>query len=208
MAVLEVIQHTVGQTVVGDAVAHHPADLVPGLKDGDVIAPAGQQHRNGQARRPRPDDGRPHPVFGRRARHHFVGVGGGDIIFDHREVHRVMAGHPVADAVALALLFVVADQTAHGGKGLFSNSIRPALSISPAFSRRTTSGMLVRDGAALLTHGLFAAKAAVGLVQNMKCHCAFLLDAALAGAGVGTRGRALYPSFFCFYNTPIACRLQ
>ena len=49
--VLEVVQHAVGQPVVGDAVPHHAADFILGLEDGDVVTPAGQQHRNGQTRR-------------------------------------------------------------------------------------------------------------------------------------------------------------
>src|SRR5699024_10789554 len=167
VAVLEVVQHAVGQAVVGDAVPHDAAGLVPGLEDGDVVAPAGQQHRDGQARRARPDDGRPHPVFGGGARHHLVGVGGGDVVFDHRKVDRVVAGHPVADAVALALLFVVADQAAHGGQGVIFKQHPAGLVHLAGFQQADGLGDIGVDGAALLAHGLFAAKAAVGFVQNV-----------------------------------------
>ena len=51
VAVLEIVQHTVGQAVVGDAVPHHAADLIPGIKNGDIVAPARQQYGNGQAGR-------------------------------------------------------------------------------------------------------------------------------------------------------------
>ena len=54
VAVLEIVQHTVGQAVVGDAVPHHAADLIPGIKNGDIIAPARQQYGNGQPAGPAP----------------------------------------------------------------------------------------------------------------------------------------------------------
>ena len=42
-----------------------------------------------------------------------AGIGRGDIVFDHGKVHRDVLDP--ADAVPLALLFVVADQRAYGG---------------------------------------------------------------------------------------------
>ena len=170
VAVLEVVQHAVGQAVVGDAVPHDAAGLVPRLKDGDVVAPPGQQHRDGQAGRARPDDGRPHPVFGRGARHHLVGVGGGDVVFDHREVDRVVAGHPVADAVALALLFVVADQAAHDAEGVVLKQHLAGLLhliVEEHLDHVRDGGV---DGAALAAHRLFAVQAAPRLVDNMDRH--------------------------------------
>ena len=116
MTILEIVQHTVRQAVVGDAVPHHAADLIPGVKDGHIVAPACQQHRDGQACRAGAHHSGLHAVFRGRACGHLVGVGGGDIVLDDGKVHRVVAGHPVAHAVALALVLVVAHQTAHGGE--------------------------------------------------------------------------------------------
>ena len=47
-----------------------------------------------------------------------VGVGGGDVVLDDGEVDGVVAGHPVADAVALALVLMVAHEAAHSGQGV------------------------------------------------------------------------------------------
>ena len=85
-----------------------------------------------------------------------------------------MAGHPVADAVTLALLFVVAHQTAYSGQGVVFKQ-HPACIVHLVCLEQTDDLRDIGvDGAALLTHRLFAAEAAVGFVQNMKCH-GFLL---------------------------------
>ena len=175
MTVLEIIQHAVRQAVVGDAVAHHAADLIPGVKDGHIVAPARQQHSNGQACRAGTHHSGLYAVFGGRACGHLVGVGGGDIVLDDGKVHRVMAGHPVADAVALALVLVVADQRADRGQGVVFEQ-HPACGIQLVCLEQTDDLRDIGvDGAALLTHRLFAAEAAVGFVQNMKCHGFLLL---------------------------------
>ena len=167
VVILEVVQHTVGQTVVGDAVPHDAADLVAGVKDGDVVAPARQQHRDGQASRAGADHSGFHAVFGGGAGHHLVGIGGGDVVLDDGEVDRVVAGHPVADAVALALVLVVADQRADRGQGVVLKQ-HPACGIQLVCLEQTDDlGDVGVDGAALLAHGLFAAEAAVGFVQNV-----------------------------------------
>ena len=57
MAVLEIVQHGLGQAELRDAVAQHAADLIVALKDRDVVAVARQDDRNGQARRAGADDG-------------------------------------------------------------------------------------------------------------------------------------------------------
>ena len=115
VAVLEVVQHAVGQAVVGDAVPHDAADLVAGVEDGDIVTPACQQDGDGQARRAGADDSGLHAVPGGGAGSHLVGVGGGDVVLDDGEGDGVVAGHPVADAVALALVLVVAHEAAHSG---------------------------------------------------------------------------------------------
>ena len=170
MTVLEIVQHTVRQAVVGDTVAHHAADLIPGVKDGHIIAPACQQHRDGQACRAGAHHSSLHAVFRGGACCHLVGVGGGDIVLDDGKVHRVVAGHPVADAVTLALFFVVAHQTAYSGQGVVFKQ-HPARIVHLVCLEQTDDLRDIGvDGAALLTHRLFAAEAAVGFVQNMKCH--------------------------------------
>ena len=170
VAVLEVVQHAVGQAVVGDAVPHDAADLVAGVEDGDIVTPACQQDGDGQARRPRADDSGLHAVPGGGAGSHLVGVGGGDVVLDDGEVDGVVAGHPVADAVALALVLVVADQRADRGQGVVLKQ-HPACGIQLVCLEQTDDlGDVGVDGAALLAHRLFAAEAAVGFVQNVKCH--------------------------------------
>ena len=205
MAVLEIVQHTVRQAVVGDTVAHYAADLIPGVKDGHVVAPACQQHRDGQACRAGAHHSGLHAVFRGGACGHLVGVGGGDIVLDDGKVHGVVAGHPVADAVALALLFVVAHQTAHGGQGVVFKQ-HPARSVHLVCLEQTDDLRDIGvDGAALLTHRLFAAEAAVGFVQNMKCH-GFLLVFPLRGQSFFTG--SLYPTLHYFNHTPEPRRIQ
>ena len=167
VAVLEIVQHAVGQAVVGDAVPHHAANLIPGVKDGHIVAPACQQHRNGQARRAGTHYSRLHAVLGGRAGGHLVGVGGGDVVLDDGKVHRVVAGHPVAHAVALALVLVVAHQTAHGGERVvFKQHLACGVHLV-CLEQTDHLGDVGVDGAALLTQRLFAAEAAVGFVQNV-----------------------------------------
>ena len=48
VAVLEVVQHTFGQTELRDAVAQHAADLIVAFKNGHIVAVAGQDDRDGQ----------------------------------------------------------------------------------------------------------------------------------------------------------------
>ena len=116
-----------------------------------------------------------------------------------------MAGHPVADAVALALLFVVAHQTAHGGQGIVFKQ-HPACIVHLVCLEQTDDLRDIGvDGAALLTHRLFAAEAAVGFVQNMKCH-GFLLVFPLRGQSFFTS--LLYPTLHCFNHTPEPRRIQ
>ena len=205
MTILEIVQHTVRQAVVGDAVTHHAADLIPGVKDGHIVAPACQQHRDGQACRAGAHHSGLHAVFRGRACGHLVGVGGGDIVLDDGKVHRVVAGHPVADAVTLALLFAVAHQTAYSGQGVVFKQ-HPARSVHLVCLEQTDDLRDIGvDGAALLTHRLFAAEAAVGFVQNMKCH-GFLLVFPLRGQSFFTG--SLYPTLHCFNHTPELRRIQ
>jgi len=75
MAVLEIVQHSLGQAELRDAVAQHAADLIVALKDRDVVAVACQDDRNGQARRTGADDGGLFAVGRRGALGHLAGVG-------------------------------------------------------------------------------------------------------------------------------------
>ena len=170
MAVLEIVQHAVRQAIVGDAVAHDAANFIAGIKDGHIVAPACQQHRNGQARRAGANDCRLHAVFGGRAGGHFVGVGRGNVVFNNGEVHRVVAWHPVAHAVALALVLVVAHQRTNGGQRVILKQHSASFVHLVCLEQPNDLRDVGVDGAALLAQRLFAAQAAVGFVQNVKCH--------------------------------------
>ena len=168
MAVGDVIQHRVGQTEVGDAVAHHAADLVLGIEDGDPVAVAGQDDGNGEARGACSDDGHPAAVEGRGALHHLVGIGGGDIVFDDGEVHRHILDAP--DAVPLALFLVVADQRADGGEGVVLKEHPAGLVELAVLQEPDDLRDIGVDGAALPAAGLLAAETAVGLFHYMQRH--------------------------------------
>ena len=188
-AMEEIIEHLIN--------VHHytKINFIAGIKDGHIVAPACQQHRNGQARRARADDGGFHPVPGGGAGRHLVGIGGGDIILDDGKVHGVVAGHPVADAVALALVLVVADQAADGGQGVVFKQHPAGVVQLVVFQQPDHLGDIGVDGAALLTHRLFAAEAAVGFVQNVKRHEVPPLPW-VAGHTL------LYPRISFLYDTP------
>ena len=81
-----------------------------------------------------------------------------------------MGGHPVADAVTLALFLVVADQAAHGGQGVVLKEHPPRGVEVAGFQQPDHFGNVGVDGAALLAEGLFAAEAAVGLVHDVQGH--------------------------------------
>ena len=81
-----------------------------------------------------------------------------------------MAGHPVADAVALALVLVVAHEAAHSGQGIVFKQHPAGVVEVIVLEQADDLGDVGVDGAALLAHRLFAAEAAVGFVQNVKCH--------------------------------------
>ena len=111
-----------------------------------------------------------HAVFGGRAGCHFVGVGRGNVVFNNGEVHRVVAGHPVAHAVALALVLVVAHQCTNGGQRVILKQHPASFVHLVCLEQPNDLRDVGVDGAALLAQRLFAAQTAVGFVQNVKCH--------------------------------------
>ena len=168
VAVGHIVQHGIGQAEVRDAVAHHAADLVPAVKDGDAVAVPGQDNGHGQARRARANDGGLAAVGRSGALYHLVGVGGGDVAFDDRKVHRRFLD--AAHAVALALVFMVAHQGADRSERVVFKQ-HPARLVQLAFLEQPDD---LRDigmnGAALLAAGLFALQTAVGFFHHMQGH--------------------------------------
>ena len=116
MAVLKIIQNTFGQTKFRYAIPEHSSDLVLSLKDGYLISFSGKKDRNGQTRRAGADDGYPHAVGLCRPFYHFGTVGAGNIVFNSRKMYR----SPLfpENAVSLALILMVAHQTAYSCQGI------------------------------------------------------------------------------------------
>ena len=81
-----------------------------------------------------------------------------------------MAGHPVAHAVTLTLVLVVAHQRADSGHGVILEQHFTGFVHLVCLQQTDDLRDIGVDGAALLAQGLFAAQAAVGFVQNVKCH--------------------------------------
>lgn len=165
MAVFKVIQNTFGQAEFRDAVPQHAADFIVAFKNGHIIAIARQNDRNGQARRAGADDGRLFAVGGHRAVIHLAGIGGRDVVFDNRKMHR--GALDAAHAVTLALLFVVAHQAAHRGKGIVFKQHAACFVQLVGFQQADHFGDIGLDGAPLLAARLFAAQTLVGFVHDM-----------------------------------------
>lgn len=93
-----------------DAIAHHAAKLAFALEDGHVVAELGELDTDRDAGRPRTDDGNVLSLGRFMLHDDLVEVDVGDIVLDARDLD----GSTLAalDAVALALLFVVADERA------------------------------------------------------------------------------------------------
>ena len=174
MAVLEIVQHRLGQAEFRDAVAQHAADLVVALKDGHIVAVAGQNDRDGQTGRAGTDDGHPLAVRLCRAVGHLAGIGGGNVVFNDGKVHR--RALDAADTVTLALVLVVADEAANGGQGVVLKQ-HPARLIELVVLEQADDLRDVGvDGAALLTAGIFAPQTVVGFVHYVQCHDVLLVS--------------------------------
>ena len=93
-----------------DGIAHHAAKLALALEDGHVVAELGELDTDRDAGRPRTDDGNVLSLGRFMLHDDLVEVDVGDIVLDARDLD----GSTLAalDAVALALLFVVADERA------------------------------------------------------------------------------------------------
>ena len=165
VAVGDVVKHGVGKAKVRDAVAHDAADLVLAVKDRDIVTVAVQDDGDGDARGAGADDGDLAPVGGGGAGLHLVCIGGGDVVFDDGEMHRHILD--TADAVPLALLFVIADDGADGGERIVLKE-HPARVVQLAVLQKPDDlrdvGM---DRAALAASRLLAAQTAVGFLHDM-----------------------------------------
>ena len=161
------VQDGLGQAEVGDSIPQHTADLVPALKEGDVVALLGHQHRDGDACRAGADDGYPLVFAAFTLNLDPVQIAVRDVVFDAGDVDRLPLDAP--DTVALALLLMVADQGADHAEGIVVKEHLARfiqLAVQEHLDHIGDGGM---DGAALAAHGLFAVQAATGLVYNMDC---------------------------------------
>ena len=77
---------------------------------------------------------------------------------------------PAADAVAGALLFVVADDGADGGERIVLKEHLARLHEAVLLEELDHGGDGCVDGTSLLTHGVFAVEAAVCLRNDMQRH--------------------------------------
>jgi hypothetical protein len=171
VAVFEIIEHGLGQAKFRYAVTQHAADFFVRLEDGHVVAVALEYHRDGEARGPRADDGGAHAVWCGGALRHLACVGGGNVILDHREMHR-RAPHAL-HAVPLALVFVVAHQAAHGRQRIVFEQHPPRL-VQPARLQQADGAGYIRMvwiGQPRLAEGIFAVEAVIGLVHHMQVPC-------------------------------------
>ena len=170
--VLEIVQHRLGQPEFGDAVAQHAADLVVTLEDGHVVAVAGQDDGDGQARGARADDGGLFAVGFGGAFGHLAGVGGRNVVFNDGEMHR----RPLdaLDTVPLALILVVADQRTDRRQGVVLKQHPARLIELVGFEQADHFRDVGVDRAALLAARVLAAQAVVRFVHYMQCHSLLL----------------------------------
>ena len=169
VAVLEIVEHALGQAEFGDAVAQHAADLIVAFKDRDVVAVPRQNDRDGQPGRSGADDRDPLAVGFGGTLGHLGGVGGGDVVFNDREMYR--RALDAAHAVAFALVFVVADQAADGGQGVVFKQHPAGFVELVGLEQPDHFRDVGVDRAALLAARVLAAQAQVGFVHYMQCHC-------------------------------------
>ena len=170
---LVAVQKALGQTEFGDPVLQQPADLALPLKHRHRIAGLCQLDGNRHPRRPAADDSGLLVLFLRTFDHHAVEVHVRDILLNAGKVHRRLLD--AADAVAGALLFVVAYDGADRGQWV---------GLKQDLSRLHQAVFLeeldhVRDRgvnrAALLAARVLAVQAAVCLSDDMKGHGCILL---------------------------------
>ena len=159
VAIGDVVEDCVGKAEIRDAIAHDAADFITAVKNRDAVAVAGEDDRNGQSGRACADDGDSAAVERCRSAYHLIGIGRGDVIFNDRKVHRRL--FDAADAVSLALMLVVADDTADRRQRVICKK-HPAGVIKLAVLQQTDDlrniGM---NRAALLAARLFAPQTAV-----------------------------------------------
>ena len=172
MTVGEIVQNRVRQTEIRDTVAHDTADFILAVKYRDAVTIAGENYSDGEAGRTRSDDGNLPPVEWLRTFYHLVGIGGGDIVFNHRKMNRDIFNS--ADAVTFTLLFVVAYERADRSKRVVFKEHPTGIVQLSGFQQTDHFRDVGMNRAALLAAGLFTAKAAVGFLHYMQCHNDFL----------------------------------
>ena len=165
---LVAVEHALGQSVLGDAVAHDAAEAWVLVEDRDGDAHLREPHGCHNAGGPSADDGCALPGgFGLldaqtlevRARH---------VVLDGGEVDgRTLAA---AHAVTLALGTVVADERAHGAHRVVLEEHRPGI-VHPALAEQLDNQWDgSAHGAALLAEGPLAVEAALCLLDDVQCH--------------------------------------
>ena len=172
MAIGKIVQNRIRQTKIGYAVTHDTADFILAVKYRDAVTIAGENYSDGEAGRTRSDDGNLPPVEWLRAFDHLVGIGGGDIVFNHRKMNRDIFNS--ADAVTFTLLFVVAYERADRGEWVVFKEHPTGIVQLSGFQQTDHFRDVGMNRAALLAAGLFTAKAAVGFLHYMQCHNDFL----------------------------------
>ena len=163
------VENAQRQTEVGDAVAHHAADLVHALEDCHVVALLRELDGDGDAGRTRADDGDGLPRRRRTLQGDAVEVGIRNVVLDAGDLDG--GSFAQLDAVALALLLMVADERADDAQGIVLEEHSARL-VDAAFEKEADHLGDVRLHRTALdaAQGLFALEAAPRLVNDMDCH--------------------------------------
>ena len=168
MPVLDIVQHGLGQAELRNTVAQNAADLILAFKNRHLITVSRHQNGDGDAGRAGAHDGYLDAVGPGRTLDHLGGIGAGNVVFNDGEMDR--CSFSAQNAVTLALLFVVADQTADGGQGIILKEHPTCLVQLVGLQQLDDFRNRCIDGTALLTLGVLAAQTAVRLVHNMQRH--------------------------------------
>ena len=163
------VENAQRQTEVGNAVAHHAADLVHALEDRHVVALLRELDGDGDAGRTRADDGDGLPRRRRTLQGDAVEVGIRDVVLDAGNLDG--GSFAQLDAVALALLLMVADERADDAQGIVLEEHGARL-VDAAFKKEADHLGDVRLHRTALdaAQGLFALEAAARLINDMDCH--------------------------------------
>ena len=151
-------------------VAHHPADFVHALEHSNPIAALRQLDRDRDARRTRADDRNALPFIGLAIERHLVEIRVRNVILDARDVDRRPA--PTLDAIALALIFVIAHQRAHHAQRIVVEKHAPRLGTLARQKQPNHLGNVGLDRATLEpAERFFALQTPTRLIDNVNSHC-------------------------------------